>query len=204
MPSRSTFGEGHADIDVWNSDVGLPGLEGTACQERTRSESSEPLAGRLGAPAQRGIALSRLAVKSRCAREWGGWGRLSDDGPGQNNPDPSEGPWGKWSIAPHGGAPSGLRPDTERTTVATTRCTKGGCKLDRWSAYAGSRLKLIIPEGHRLEQPAFQPYRGKPAVRNDRGDRGNVGIIRSPFRALILPDRRIRSQWCQLRYARIT
>jgi hypothetical protein len=25
--------------------------------------------------------------------------------------------------------------------------------------------------------PAFQPYRGKPAVRNDRGDRGNVGII---------------------------
>jgi len=36
--------------------------------------------------------------------------------------------------------------------------------------------------------PAFQPYRGKPAVRNDRGDRGNVGIIRSPIRASILPD----------------
>jgi hypothetical protein len=31
---------------------------------------------------------------------------------------------------------------------------------------------------------------GKPAVRNDRGDRGNVGIIRSPVRASILPDRR--------------
>ena len=26
-------------------------------------------------------------VKSRCAREWGGWGRLSDDGPGHYNPD---------------------------------------------------------------------------------------------------------------------
>jgi PAS domain-containing protein len=26
------------------------------------------------------------------------------------------------------------------------------------------------------EIPALQPYRGKPAVRNDRGDRGNVGI----------------------------
>src|SRR3981189_1976009 len=39
------------------------------------------------------------------------------------------------------------------------------------------------------EKPAFQPYRGKPAVRNDRGDRGNVGIIRSPVRASILPDR---------------
>src|SRR5260370_11889901 len=36
--------------------------------------------------------------------------------------------------------------------------------------------------------PAFQPYRGKPAVRNDRGDRGDVGIIRSPVRASILPD----------------
>jgi hypothetical protein len=38
-------------------------------------------------------------VKSRCACEWGGWGRLSDDGPGQNNPDPSEGPWGRWSYS---------------------------------------------------------------------------------------------------------
>jgi hypothetical protein len=38
--------------------------------------------------------ISRLAVKSRCVHEWGGWGRLSDDGPGQNNLDPSEGPWG--------------------------------------------------------------------------------------------------------------
>src|SRR5215472_7568928 len=26
-------------------------------------------------------------------------------------------------------------------------------------------------------KPAFQPYWGKPAVRNDREDRGNVGII---------------------------
>jgi hypothetical protein len=59
------------------------------------------------------------------ACEWGGWGRLSDDGPGQNNPDLSEGPWG-------GGLPTlqavhdrVLRPDSERTTVVTTRCTEG-------------------------------------------------------------------------------
>jgi len=38
------------------------------------------------------------------------------------------------------------------------------------------------------EMPAFQPYWGKPAVRNDRGDSGNVGIIRSPLRATVLPD----------------
>jgi hypothetical protein len=29
---------------------------------------------------------------------------------------------------------------------------------------------------------------GKPAVRNDREGRGNVGIIRSPVRASTLPD----------------
>src|SRR5215469_9723288 len=44
-------------------------------------------------------------------------------------------------------------------------------------AHAGSRLKLTD-----------EPYWGKPAVRNDRGDRGDVGIIRSPVRASILPD----------------
>src|SRR5215510_5441115 len=37
--------------------------------------------------------------------------------------------------------------------------------------------------------PALEPYWGKPAVRNLRGDRGNVGIIRSPIRASVLPDR---------------
>jgi len=38
-------------------------------------------------------------VKSGCAREWGGWGQLSVDGPGQNNPDRSEGPWGRAAEA---------------------------------------------------------------------------------------------------------
>jgi len=39
--------------------------------------------------------ISRRAVKSRCAREWGGWGRLSVDGSGQHNPNRSEGPWSR-------------------------------------------------------------------------------------------------------------
>jgi len=38
-------------------------------------------------------------VKSRCAGEWDGWGRLSEDGPGHYNPDRSEDPWGKAAIA---------------------------------------------------------------------------------------------------------
>ena len=40
------------------------------------------------------------------------------------------------------------------------------------------------------DMPALKPYRGKPAVRNFRGGNGNVGIIRSPVRAIALPDSR--------------
>ena len=39
--------------------------------------------------------ISRLAVKSGCAREWGGWGRISEDGSGQNNLNRNEDPWGR-------------------------------------------------------------------------------------------------------------
>jgi hypothetical protein len=34
----------------------------------------------------------------------------------------------------------------------------------------------------------LEPYWGKPTVRNLRGDDGNVGIIRSPISAIVLPD----------------
>jgi hypothetical protein len=44
------------------------------------------------------------------------------------------------------------------------------------------------------EIPALKPYRGKPAVRNFRGGNGNVGIIRSPVRAIALPDNGIIGQ----------
>jgi hypothetical protein len=54
----------------------------------------------------------------------------------------------------------------------------------------GAGLSRRSPRKAPLGQSAFQPYWGKLAVRNDRGDRGNVGIIRSPIRASILPDRR--------------
>src|SRR5467141_2683664 len=58
--------------------------------------------------------ISRHAVKSRCAREWDGWGRISDDGSGHYNPDLSEGPLGRRSNDLHGGAQSSRWPDTER------------------------------------------------------------------------------------------
>jgi hypothetical protein len=36
---------------------------------------------------------------------------------------------------------------------------------------------------------AFKPYWGKPTVRNFREGDGDVGIIRSPVRAIALPNR---------------
>ena len=81
--------------------------------------------------------ISHCAVKSRCACERGGWGRLSDDGPGHYNPDPSEGPWGGGLPTLQGGALSSpqarlravpsMRPrgarraDANRTSVSACR-----------------------------------------------------------------------------------
>jgi hypothetical protein len=70
-------------------------------------ESSEPLVGRLGLH-QAGTAkisrINRTAAKSGCACEWGGWGQLSEDGPGQHNPARSEDPWGRAEYRSRGGA----------------------------------------------------------------------------------------------------
>ena len=38
------------------------------------------------------------------------------------------------------------------------------------------------------ERLILKPYWGKPAVRNFRGGDGDVGIMRSPVRAIALPD----------------
>src|SRR6516165_4671715 len=70
----------------------------------------------------------------------------------------------------------------------TTKCTNGGCKPNMGQCMPGAGLSWLMHGKAPSEMPAFQPYRGKPAVRNDREGRGNVGIIRSPLRASILPE----------------
>src|SRR3984893_4308842 len=123
------------------------------------------------------------------AHHQGGWGRLSDDRPGQHNPDSSEDPWGGGLPTLHGGASARNRPDTERDIRGYDGMHEGRKQTNTWSAYDGGRLDRSDGLGRRpSETPSFQPYWGKPAVRNDRGDRGDVGIIRSPVRASILPD----------------
>src|SRR6202162_362978 len=120
--------------------------------------------------------INREAVKSGCAREWGGWGRLSDDGPGQNNPDRSEGPWGR------AGWPA-------RTEVLTGASSLTQSRESRWQQRARRTMANQRAGKASPDSPALKPYRGKPAVRNFRGGIGQLRIFRSPVRAIALPDR---------------
>src|SRR5262245_20356543 len=114
---------------------------------------SEPMAERRSRTAK-ASSTSRHAVKSRCAHEWDGWGRKSDDGSGHYNPNPSEDPLGpRRVITLLGGARWSLRPDLERDN----RCDQ--------EANAGNRLKPLTIRAP-LGKPASQPYWGNPAVRN--------------------------------------
>ena len=88
-------------------------------------------------------------------------------------------------MAAHARAP--LPTQCGITEVASTRA-KGRHKPHISQRMPGAGLSRQVCGKVLPYMPAFQPYRGKPAVRNDRGDRGNVGIIRSPIRASILPD----------------
>src|SRR4051794_10539774 len=82
----------------------------------------------------------------------------------------------------------GRRPGSVRDNRFDAEVHEGRRQTGRQQAYVGSRLKPLTSGKAPPDRPAFQPYWGKPAVRNERGDRGNVGIIRSPVRASILPD----------------
>jgi hypothetical protein len=138
VPSCSDLGEGHVDIDVLDHTmIELPGIiEDGMLGRNGQRESPEPPAGRLGASrTARASRISCQAVKSRCARGWGGWGRLSDDGPRQHNSGQSEDPWGGGPPTLHGGARLSARPDTARDHQCATTCAKGGRKpnINQWT-----------------------------------------------------------------------
>ena len=102
--------------------------------------------------------ISRHAVKSRCARGWGGWGRLSDDGSRQQNSSQSEDPWGGGLPHLHGGARSSARPDTERDYRCCHEVREMRTQTTDQPVYAGSRLKAGgLREGAAL-------HAGLPAV----------------------------------------
>ncbi len=98
----------------------------------------------------------------------------------------AKGPWGREGEPPeqrHAKARidldsvPGLPPPWQRAEGGSKLWDGGGCMpgigLRSWSC----RKAL-------LDMLALKPYRGKPAVRNFRGGDGDVGIIRSPLRAI--------------------
>ena len=111
----------------------LPGVSEDDMPRKQANESTEPLVGRQGIPevgcTARAVRISRSAVKSCCASERGGWGRVSEDGPGHYNPDRSEDPWGRAVTARTEVHQRTAFPDSEPDiTLQTARCTKGGGK----------------------------------------------------------------------------
>ena len=107
-------------------------------------------------------------------------GAVSEDGPGQKNPVWSEGPWGRAAEAAR----------TEVLQRATFPGTERGS--DEGSGEHEGQWQTVRREeasnGKALSDlPALKPYWGKPTVRNFREGHGNVGIIRSPQRALPYP-----------------
>jgi hypothetical protein len=78
--------------------------------------------------------------------------------------------------------------DSVRRVHAAAESTKDGGKPDLATGMLGASLTEARPGKALSDRPALEPYRGKPALRNLRGGDGNVGIIRSPLRAIALPD----------------
>ncbi len=85
----------------------------------------------------------------------GGWGRVSVDGPRQNNSDWSEGPRGRAAEAARTEVRKRVAsPDTERGRDAKAESTKGGGKpADGKSCVAGKALS---------DTPALKPHGGNP------------------------------------------
>src|SRR5262249_13810260 len=63
-------------------------------------------------------------------------------------------------------------------TDAATRCTKGEDKPAVGQCTSGDGLSRSTVGKVSSDKP-FQPDPGKPAVRNDRGDRGDVGVFKA-------------------------
>ena len=99
-------------------------------------------------------------------------------------------PWGREERPPeqrHVEAPTVL--DTEPGLSLGRKRAKGRSKLRISDRMPGAGLREQRCRKALSDMLALKPYWGKPAVRNFRGGDGNVGIIRSPVRAIAPLDR---------------
>jgi hypothetical protein len=106
--------------------------------------------------------INRTAAKSRCAREWGGWGRISVDGAGQNNPVRSEGPWGRATeVARTAVRNRVLLPDTERNDALVYGTHEGQMKTTRRRGYARCRLNRLAEWEVAVRKAGLEAVLGK-------------------------------------------
>ena len=98
-------------------------------------------------------------------------------------------PWGREA------GPLAQRPAEARTSLDSGPGQRSGAEAGEGhrkphcgAGMLGASL-TAQPCGKALsDRLALKPYWGQPTVRNFRGDDGNVGIIRSPIRAIVLLD----------------
>jgi hypothetical protein len=139
---------------------------------KTRQRKPGSSAGTPRRSCQAKISHISPRVKLREARRRGGWGRISEDGPGQYNPDPSEGPWGRAGDCSKGGATKSK--DQPTGWASWSQRTKGRGKPSGTKGMPGAGLTEGRRGKARSDRPALKPYWGKPAVRNFREGDGNV------------------------------
>src|ERR1700749_4838522 len=108
-------------------------------------------------------------LKLPCARKWGRWGRLSNDGGNTTQPTRARPPGVtrrkpcSWRFA----CKALLVPDTAREPNRAAERTKDGCKPITSKGMQPSLTAMEI--GKALsDKPALKPDWGKPAVRNFR------------------------------------
>ena len=165
VPSRCSFGEGlcrHRCLEL--IDVELPGvvedgMSGKNGQRKPGTTRGSPRRSRTA----KAPHINRRAAKLRCAREWGGWGRISDDGPGQHNLDRSEGPWSRATyvarmVMLHR---AGRLPTPCGGFMLATESTKDGGKPDHATGMLGASLTAVRSGKALSDRPALEPYRGK-------------------------------------------
>jgi len=103
-----------------------------ATKARNHSRVAEAL------PPSEGIAYKSQVGEIVMCRRVGRMGPISEDGLGQNNPDPSEGPWG-WRLKPSTAAFHRVVGPTQcGTTESDHEAREGRPQTRRPSVYAGS------------------------------------------------------------------
>jgi hypothetical protein len=98
--------------------------------------------------------ISRSSAKSRCACEWGGWGRVSEDGPGHYNLDRSEGPWGNAVLRAHR-ANGGICVKLEPSPPSEDQPDPNRCEGRTQTAQAGRPLLKGRPWSRTGENPPY-------------------------------------------------